>query len=105
MRADNFQKYVALLANTPQYAPNEPEIQVATLTTLLNNMETANDTIGTIIAPLANARIDRNKNLYDEVSSVWVVLKACKDYISGKYQATSPQAKYVNSLKYRRDKP
>lgn len=104
MKADNMQKFIELLTSEPLYAPNETEIQTNTLNNMWNNMVTANDNIGTIIAPLANIRIDRNKELYDENTGIWEVFKNCKSYISGKYGATSAQAKYMNALKFKKYK-
>lgn len=104
MKTDNFQKFVELLNSESLYAPNEVEIQIVTLSGLLGSMQAANDTIGTIIAPLANARISRNEKLYSETGSIWKVFGECKSYISGKYGAKSAQAKYMNALKFRKEK-
>lgn len=81
MRADNFKSLIELLKTVPAYVPNEPELSVMGLETLHTNMKAANDNIGTIIAPVDMARIDRDRMLYTKEVGVVDVAQACKNYV------------------------
>ena len=101
-KADTFKQLIDLYRSEPLYAPNEVEIQTATLTTLYNAMKAANDNIGTILAPVETARITRDKALYAEETGMVDLAAACKDYVQGLFGATSPEAKLVRGIKFTR---
>lgn len=101
-KADTFKQLIDLYKSEPLYAPNETELQTATLTTLYNAMKAANDNIGTILAPVETARITRDKALYEEETGMVDVSAACKDYVQGLFGATSPEAKLVRGIKFTR---
>ena len=101
-RADVFKQLAVLLGSDSNYAPNEPELTVASLNTLATAMKTSNDNIGTIIAPVENARIGRDDALYNEEDGILARAAACKDYVQGAGGFTSPQAKSVTSIKFRK---
>jgi hypothetical protein len=63
-RVDFFDKLIKLLASTPQYIPNETDLKVATLNTLLTDLKAKNTAVITAETALANARIARNDVLY-----------------------------------------
>ena len=84
------------------YAPNEAELTTATLATLATAMKTANDNIGTILAPVETARITRDKALYAEETGIVDVAAACKDYVQGLFGANAPEAKLIRGIKFTR---
>ena len=102
MKADTFRQLVDLYNSDVNYAPNETDLSVADLTALWNNMKSLNDNIGTILAPVENARIARNKALYDEGTGMIDVALACKKYVRGAFGKTSPEAKLIGSIKFTR---
>lgn len=102
-KADTFKQLVDLYDSDANYAPNETELTIASLTTLWNNMKSLNDNIGTVIAPVETARIARNEALYAEETGIVDVAMACKDYVQGLFGATSPEAKMVRGIKFRRN--
>ncbi len=63
-RIENLDKLIQLLASQPGYAPNETDLQVASLTTLLANMQATNTAAVNALTPISNARIARNNILY-----------------------------------------
>lgn len=63
---DNFHKFKELILSQPLYAPNEVELQAATIDTLYDTVETLNNAVKSALVPLKNVRSDRNKILYDE---------------------------------------
>lgn len=101
MKTDNFEKFVLFLETEPTlYAPNEPELATADLRALLMKMISMNNAIGTILAPMKNARIARDIELYDKVTGVGKIFANCKSYIRSKYGAKSVEASFMNDLKY-----
>ena len=103
-KADTFKQLIDLYASDANYAPNETELTIATLTTLWNDMKTLNDNIGTVLAPVETARIARNEALYAEGTGIVDVAMACKDYVQGLYGATSLEAKMIRGIKFTRPK-
>ena len=104
MKGDTFRQLVELYSAQPLYAPNEADLTVAALTGISNNMKSLNDSIGTILAPVENARITRDNALYAEKTGVIDIALACKDYVQGVFGASSPEAKMVRGLEFTRKK-
>ena len=102
MKGDTFRQLVELYAAQPLYAPNEADLTIATLTGISNNMKSLNDSIGTILAPVENARITRDNALYAEKTGVIDIALACKDYVQGAFGASSPESKMVRGLEFKR---
>ncbi len=63
-RIENLDKLIQLLASQTGYAPNETDLKVTALTTLLADMRTKNTAAVNAFTPLSNARIARNSVLY-----------------------------------------
>lgn len=99
-RADAFKQLIDLLGTVVDYAPNEVELQVAGLLAKYTAMKTANDEIGTIIAPVDIKRVERNEALYAEGTGIYDVQKACKSYVKGAFGASNPRAKLIAGLKF-----
>jgi hypothetical protein len=59
-QVENFDKFVSLLSSIPQYAPNEEELKVTSLSTLRDNLRAKNTDVITAEVQLSNARIVRN---------------------------------------------
>lgn len=100
-RLDNLDKLIKLLAGVTQYAPNEPELKVASLTTLYNDLRTKNAAVVTVTASLSNARIARNRILYKENIGLVDVAADAKTYIKSVYGATSSEFKQVSALEFK----
>ncbi len=103
-RIENMDKLIQFLAAQPAYAPNEPELTVAGLTTVLADMQANNTAVINAYTPLSNARINRNKILYDEATGLVTVAADVKAYIKSVFGAASPQYKQVSGLKFTRPK-
>ena len=99
-RIENFSKLIKLLASQPGYIPNETELTVASLTTLLTSMRTASAAVATAFAPLSNARIARNKVLYEPHTGLFSQAAEVKMYIKSLFGATSGEYKQVSHLKF-----
>ena len=99
-RLDNFSKLVNLLSTEAGYAPNETSLKVVTLNTLLTDMKAKNTAVINAITSLSNARIDRNKVLYKDLTGLFDIAMSSKAYIKSVFGATSPEYKQVSKLKF-----
>ena len=100
-RVDTLDKLIKLLATIPQYAPNEVDIKVTTLTTLLADLKAKNLAVVTTLIPLSNARIIRNDILQKPLTGLVDIALDSKTYIKSLYGATSPQYKQVSKLQFK----
>jgi hypothetical protein len=101
---EHYDKIIKLLASVPAYNPTETALKVVTLQTTLANLKTVNTAAYTSYAKVSNARIARNKILYDNPDALIVLAKAVKAYIKGKFGASSPEYGQVSSIKFTRVK-
>ena len=97
---EHYDKIIKLLASVPAYNPTEVALKVATLQTTLANLKTVNTAAYTSYAKVSNARIARNKILYENPDALIVLAKAVKAYIKGKFGATSAEYGQVSSIKF-----
>lgn len=100
-RIVNLQMLIELLASEPGYAPNETELTVASLTTLLNNMKSANQAVIVADVPVKNARINRDNIMYVGDSSLVALAADVKKYVSSIFGPDSPQFKQLSKLKFK----
>lgn len=99
-RQENFVKFIQLLIAVPQYAPNEVELQTATLTGLSTNLIVKNNDVINAEVPLSNARIARNALLYTETTGLCDIALTVKNYVKAVFGATSPQYKQISKIKF-----
>lgn len=102
---ENFEKLIHLVASEPTYAPNETELQVATLTALALDLRTKNTAVINATTDLSNARIARNKTLYQETTGLVPIAAEVKKYIKSVFGATSAQYKQVSGIKFTNNRP
>lgn len=100
-KAENYLKYVELIGTIADYLPNEADLKAPAMKLFYTPMKDANDAIGTILAPVDQARLDRDHGLYDADSGVIDLAKACKQYVKALFGATSPEAKLVTGIKFK----
>ena len=99
---EHYSKLIDLLSTVPAYNPNENELKVSGLNTLLTSMKNANTAAITATTKFINARINRNNLLYAKGTGLVDVAKECKAYVKSVYGHTSPQYKSVSSIKFTR---
>lgn len=97
---DHYAQLVATLTAEPKYLPNEPELKVATLNTLLTDLRAKNTAVINATTALSNARIARGKALYAEITGLMDVAQAVKLYVKSLFGATSPQYRQVGKLRF-----
>lgn len=99
---DQFAQLIAVLTAEPKYLPNETELKVATLNTQATDMRTKNTAVVNALTSVSNARINRDKLLYGELTGMVDVAMDVKNYVKSVFGATSPQYKQVSGLRFTR---
>ncbi|MFN8333879.1 MAG: hypothetical protein U0U09_02055 [Cyclobacteriaceae bacterium] len=97
---DNFAQLVATLSAEPKYLPNENELKVTALNTLLTDLRAKNTAVINANTALSNARIARDKALYDPATGLFDIAQAVKVYVKSVYGTKSPQLKQVSALRF-----
>lgn len=98
---DHFTKLIQLLSSEPMYNPNETDLKVVALNTLLTNLKTYNTASITAITDYSNARIARDTTLYETDTGLVDVAGEVKKYVKSVFGATSPQFKQISGLLFR----
>lgn len=101
---DHFAQLIATLTAEPKYIPNENELKVATLNTMLTDLKAKNTGVITATTVLSNARIARDKALYAAIVGMVDTAQDIKQYVKSLFGATSPQYKQVSGLQFNRPK-
>ncbi len=102
-KQDTFKQLLDLFSSDPNYVPNEPELSLPTLQALNTSMKSANDNIGTIIAPVLSARVTRDNALYQEETGMLDIAAACKDYVKGLI-GSNANSRLITGIRFRRPK-
>jgi hypothetical protein len=103
-RLDSFDKLIQLLGNISQYAPNEEELKVSTLSNFYAALSSANSAAGLAETDLSNIRLTRNELLYKAGTGLVDVAMSVKTYVKSLFGATSPQFKQVSGLVFKSEK-
>jgi len=99
-RIENLDKLIQLLSSQTAYTPNEADLKVTALTTLIADMRTKNTAVINAYTPLSNTRIARNNILYATGTGLVDIAGEVKKYVKSVYGATSPQYKQVSGLQF-----
>ena len=103
-RIEFFAKLIDLLIATPAYNPNEPDLKIAALNTVLANMKASNAVVVSATTNFSNARIARSKSLYAPVTGLVDVAIECKEYVKSVFGATSYEYKQVSGIRFKTQK-
>ncbi len=103
-RLNNLDQFIKLLASIPEYSPNETELQVTTLTAMLEDLKQKNNAAVEAASPVNLARIARNDILYRENTGLVDVALSAKRYVKSVYGASSPEYRLISGLVFKRYK-
>ena len=95
---------ISVLESEPSYAPNETDLQIATLVAKQNELTTKNNEVATSYANISNSRIARNTTLYSTEGSIFDVASEVKKYIKSIYGASSPEFAQVKGIEFKKPK-
>jgi hypothetical protein len=99
-RLENFDKFITLLSSIPDYAPNEEDLKIASLSALLDSLKTKNSDVLPTEVQLSNARIARNEIQDRPLTGLVDLAFDAKVYIKSVFGATSPQYKQISKLAF-----
>ena len=103
-RIENFDKFITLLSSIPNYAPNEEDLKITSLSALRDDLRTKNTEVLPTEVQLSNARIARNEIQDKPLTGLVDIAFDAKVYIKSVYGATSPQYKQVSKLAFVKQK-
>lgn len=97
---DHFAQMIATLTAEPKYLPNENELKLTALNTVLADLKAKNTGVINATTAASNARIARDKALYADVTGMVDTALDVKTYVKSVFGASSPQYKQVSALKF-----
>ena len=97
---EHLDNLTALLDNSETYAPNETELQLATLQAYSTSLKSANNSVINSTTPLSNKRIARDEVLYADGTGLIDLAALVKKYIKSLFGADSPQYEQISGLKF-----
>lgn len=83
------------------YGPNEQELTQEAIKLHIAEMNKKNNEVSTTHVNVSNARLDRNKFLYDKETGVVKTAAGVKNYIQSVFGAYSPEYKLVSGLEFK----
>ena len=96
---DTFAQLVRLIQSLPAYAPNEGDLQVAALRTMVADLRKASLAVANAANALSNARMHRNKVLFGK-DGMFETGNAVKDYIRSVFGVSSEPARQIGKLRF-----
>lgn len=100
-RANSFEKLIKLVSALPNYQPNDNNLELTSLTCLLNKLKEQNATVKNAKTVVCNAQAALFNLLYKPISGVVDVACDAKYYIKTLYGSTSPQYQQVCRIEFR----
>jgi hypothetical protein len=97
----NMGRLIQLLSSEPTYKPNEAELQIAALSTLLNNLKEKHKAVQNAQVAVSVAKTIRKKIVY-EASGIHGTALRVKKYIRAAFGATSDQYRQLKGLTFRK---
>lgn len=101
---DNFDKQIKLLATIPSYAPNEVDLQLATLTALYNDLLQKNRDVIAKTSELSSLRLNRNHMLYHPETGLIALAQTAKNYAKSLFGISTPQYRQISGIPFKTEK-
>lgn len=96
---EHLSRLKTVLQAEPTFAPNETELQVATVSAKIQDLYAKTAAVNKALAEFSSARISRNKILYTDENSIYETATDVKKYIKSLFGSSSPQFAQVKGLK------
>ncbi|MGV3510352.1 MAG: hypothetical protein ACO1N7_13755 [Sphingobacteriaceae bacterium] len=104
MQIANFEQFVQILAAHPAYAPNEEDLKITSLNTLLEELKSKSQAVTIAQANVDKARSSRNTLLYTKGTGLVDTGRIVKTYIKAAFTSDSLNYKPILSLEFRHNK-
>lgn len=98
---EHVSKFITILSAEPTYLPNENDLKIVTLNSLLTNLKNTNTGVINAYTTVSNARIARDLSLYNTTNGLCETAKEVKMYVKSVYGATSPQYKQISGIPFK----
>lgn len=99
-RMNTFSQLIDLVAKESSYEPNEEDLKVNNLLSYMKVLKGTNTNAINAYTKISNARINRNKVLYEEKIGLCDVSIQVKNYVKSLFGSLSPEFKQVSGLKF-----
>ncbi len=100
---DSLDELVNLLATTPEYAPNEPELKLEAVRAYATELRAKNNAVNAAIAALDAARAARNRELYEPDKGLVDLCLTAKLYVKAIFGQSSPEYKQVAKVEFQKN--
>ncbi|AFL80475.1 hypothetical protein Aeqsu_0974 [Aequorivita sublithincola DSM 14238] len=100
----HFEGLISVLSTEPSYAPNETELQIATLEIKAQDLRVKNNQVATAYTAVSNARLERNRIIYNDNTGLVDTALDVKKYVKSVFGATSPEYNQIKSIKFKNEK-
>lgn len=91
----------SILETEVGYVPNEEDLAETAIKSHINDMHRKNNDVSTAHVNVSNARLDRNRLLYDQENGLVKTAAGVKNYILSIFGANSPEYKLVSGLEFK----
>ena len=99
---DNFAKLIVSVSAEPLYTPNENDLKVTALNTLLTNLKTSNTAVINATPAYHTAVISRNTLLYQPETGLTDIASEVKKYVKSVFGAKSQQFAEISGLEFKK---
>lgn len=100
----HFEGLISVLASEPSYAPNETELQITTLQAKAQDLKDKNNQEANADTAVSNARLERNRILYQENTGLVDTALDVKKYVKSLFGASSPEYNQIKGVKFKKYK-
>lgn len=100
----HFDGMISVLEAEPSYTPNETDLQIKTLKAKLVSLKDSNEKVADAYTAVSNARLNRNKDLYNQESGLLNIAAEVKAYIKSVFGARSQEFAQVKGLSFTKGK-
>ena len=97
----HFAGLISVLDNEPSYTPNETELKVTTLKSKLQELKSSNTSVADSYTTVSNARIVRDKTLYNPENGLVDTATDVKKYVKSVYGISSNEYQQISALQFR----
>ena len=94
----NFGTMIEMLKGESAYKPNEAELTIAGLTTMLTSLRQTHKAVADAELAISNARLVRNKLVYGD-NGIYGTIKRVKTYVLSVFGATSVEFRMFNRIR------
>jgi hypothetical protein len=96
----NFESYIEILKNVPQYNPNEADLKVTALSAYAASLTTKINTVNTTSVTLNQARGQRDQLLYTGDASIVNTALLVKSYVQVALSSKSQLHRKIKGLRF-----